>query len=345
MRTPRQAAVRLALLATVVALIIVLIVQAIERPVGGSTVAYKAEFGDVFGLKENADVRLRGVQIGKVTDISVSDGNRALVDFTVLDEYRLRESDRLLVKFQNLTGQRYLELDRGEEGGQEIDPSGLVVNTVDSFDITTVFNGLKPLLREADPAVYNRLATNVAALIEGSESSPTPVMRDIAELASYAEDRSALMSTLLDNFSALNEQLEGRSQNLENILEVFHSIFTPLVTRMTEFLSLTKLGATEMAEVDRTVNLLSRLGLGAPAEHDGFLERNDDFIVRVDEVIPDPETAIDTLSVLPGIFEGVNSLVPRVDESRQCSNGAVQLPIEADVLLQGRPLTICNGGA
>ncbi|MEU5843927.1 MlaD family protein [Rhodococcus sp. NPDC047139] len=345
MRTSRQAAVRLALLATVVALIVVLIVQAIERPVGGSATAYQARFGDVFGLKENADVRLRGVQVGKITDISVSEDNRAIVDFTVLDEYRLRESDRLLVKFQNLTGQRYLELERSDDAGPEIDPANPVLNTVDSFDITTVFNGLKPLLREADPAVYNRLATNVAALIEGSESSPTPVMRDIAELATYAEDRSALMGRLLDNFTALNEQLEGRSENLENILEVFHSIFTPLVTRMTEFLSLTKLGATEMAEVDRTVNLLSQLLLGAPADHPGFLERNDDFIRRVDEVIPDPSTAIDTLSVLPGIFEGINSLVPRVDGSRQCSNGAVQLPIEADVLLQSRPLTICNGGA
>ncbi|MDV2475587.1 MCE family protein [Rhodococcus zopfii] len=338
MRTPRQAAVRLALLATVVALIIVLIVQAIERPVGGSTTAYRAQFGDMFGLRENADVRVRGVQIGKITRISVSDDNRALVDFTVLDDYRLRESDRLLVKFQNLTGQRYLELERSDDGAPELDPAGLVVNTVDSFDITIVFNGLEPLLREADPAVYNRLATNVAALIEGSESSPTPVMQDIAALATYAEDRSALMSTLLDNFTALNAQLEGRSANLENILEVFHSIFTPLVTRMTEFLSLTALGALEMSQIAHTVDLLSRLGLGAT-------DRNDDFIRRVDEVIPDPSTAMRTLSVLPGIFEGIDALVPRVDAARRCSNGTVPLPIGADVLLEGRRLTICNGGA
>lgn len=337
MRTARQAAVWLALLAAVVAMIIVLIVQAIERPVGGSTTAYRAEFGDVFGLKENADVRLRGVQIGKITDISVSDDNQAVVGITVLDDYRLRDTDRLLVKFQNLTGQRYLELERGD-GGNELDPDVLVTNTIDSFDITTVFNGLRPLLREADPAVYNRLAMNVAALIEGSESSPTPVMRDIATLATYAEDRSALMSTLLNNFMSLNEQLEGRSENLENILEVFDSIFEPLVSRMTEFLGLTELGAIEMSQISQTVNLLSRLGLGAT-------DFEDNFISRVDEVIPDAEHALSTLTVLPGIFEGFNSLIPVTNAAHQCSNGTVPLPIGADVLLNGRPLTICNGGA
>ncbi|WP_280503516.1 MlaD family protein [Nocardia farcinica] len=338
MRTPAQAGLRLGLLACVVVAIIVLIVQAIERPVSGSTTTYRAQFGDVFGLKENTDVRLRGVQVGKVVDISVADNSRAVVEFTLLDEYRLRDTDRLAVKFQNLTGQRYLELERSAEDGAEVDPRELVTHTVDSFDITTVFNGLKPLLREADPAVYNRLAVNVAALIDGSEDSITPVMRDIATLASYAEDRSAVMSTILTNLEALSDQLAGRSQNLENILRVFHSIFTPLVTRMGEFMDLVEAGAIEMSEVERTVDALARLGLGAADWHD-------DFTRRVSEVIPDPAIAMRTLSVLPGVLEGVNALIPTEDPRRQCSNGLLPLPITADVLLHGRQLVVCDGGA
>lgn len=338
MRTPRQAALRLALLAVAVSLIITLIVQAIERPVEGHTTAYRAEFGDVFGLQVNTDVRLRGVQVGKVTDIAVSDENRAIVSFTLLDEYQMRTTDRLLVKFQNLTGMRYLELERGDEAGSTLDPDEPVTATVDSFDITTLFNGLKPLLREADPAVYNRLATNMVALIEGSGSGPAPVMRDIAALATYADDRTALMSTILDNLTSLNEQLQGRSENLENILEVFDSIFTPLVTRLGEFLVLVDLGAEEMSQISRTVDLLARLGLGAT-------DRNDDFIRRVDEVIPDPETALKTLSVLPGVLEGINALIPRADPARQCTDGTLPLPVGADVLLQGRQLVVCDGGS
>ena len=336
MTTSRQAAIRLALVFVAVLAIIALIVQAIQRPVDGTTTRYQAVFGDVFGLRENADVRLRGVQVGKITGISLSEDYRAVVDLTLQDDYRLRDSDRLLVKMQNLTGQRYLELELGDAGGTELDPAEPVTNTVDSFDITTVFNGFRPLLRETDPAVYNSLATNVAALVEGSETSPTPVLRDIATLATYAEDRSLLMSQILDNLTSLDDQLRGRSGNLQNMLEVFHSIFTPLVTRLGEFLQLVELGAVEFTQIGETVDLLSRIGLGAT-------DRHDDFIRRTGESYGDPTPVIEAYRRLPGILNGINALIPSSDPALQCSSGGVPVPIEAEILLQGRQLVVCEG--
>ncbi|MET7769489.1 MlaD family protein [Nocardia sp. NPDC005366] len=336
MKTPRQAALRLSLLAAVVVAIIVLVVQAIERPVGGETVAYRAQFGDVFGLQQNADVRLRGVQVGKVTAIELTGDGHALVRFTLLTEYRLREVDRIAVKFQNLTGQRYLALERGATSGMEVASDTVFTNTVDSFDITTVFNGLRPLLREADPAVYNQLATNVAAMIDGSEASMTPVLRDIATLASYADNRTELMTTILGNLQSLSDKLRGRSENLENILRVFHSIFMPIASRMGEFLVLMDKGSLEMTEVTRTADALARLFLGAE-------NVSDDLTRRIGEVIPDSATAVRTLTLLPGLLEGLNKLIPSTDPARQCSNGTVALPITAEVLISGRQLTICNG--
>lgn len=335
MITSRSAAFRLALVLVAVLAIIALIVQAIQRPVDGSTTRYQAVFGDVFGLRENADVRLRGVQVGKITGISLSQDYRAVVDLTIQDDYRLRDSDRLLIKMQNLTGQRYLELELGDPGATELDPAEPVTNTVDSFDITTVFNGLRPLLRETDPAVYNSLATNVAALVEGSETSPTPVLRDIATLATYAEDRSLLMSRILDNLTSLDDQLRGRSGNLQNMLEVFHSIFTPLVTRLGEFLQLVELGAIEFTQIGETVDLLSRIGLGAT-------DRHDDFIRRTGESYGDPTAVIEAYQRLPGILGGINALIPSSDPQLQCSSGGVPVPIEAEVLLEGRQLVVCE---
>ncbi|MFF0501448.1 MlaD family protein [Nocardia aobensis] len=335
MKTPRQAALRLAVLAAVVAVIAVLIVQAIQRPVGGATATYRARFGDVFGLQANGDVRLRGVQIGKITGIDLTPDNRALVTLTVRTDYRLRDTDRLAIKFQNLTGQRYVELVRGHDG-RPLRPDETVTDTLDSFDITTVFNGLRPLLRDADPEVYNRLARTLAAVIDGSSGDLAPVLRDITTLASYAGDRTALLTTIIDNLQSLSDKLGGRSQNLEAMLGVFHSIFMPIASRMSEFLSLMDTGSVELSEVVRLVDSMSLLFLGAR-------DHGDDLTRRIDESIPDTRAAVHSLSLLPGLLDGLARLIPHESTESRCSAGTFPLPITAGVLLSGRQLTICNG--
>ncbi|WP_067898283.1 MlaD family protein [Nocardia vaccinii] len=335
MKTPRQAALRLAVLAAVVVVITMLIVQAVQRPVGGATTTYRARFGDVFGLQVNDDVRLRGVQIGKVTGSTLTPDNRALITFTVRAQYRLRDTDQLAVKFQNLTGQRYLELIRGTDG-RELPADGTVTHTVDSFGITTVFNGLRPLLNDADPAVYNRLARSIAAMIDGSGDDMAPVLRDVATLAGYAKDRTALLKTIIDNLQSVSDRLGGHSRNLDAILQVFHSIFMPIAGRMSEFLSLMNTGSAELTEVVRLVDSLSLIFLGAR-------DHGDDLTRRIDEAIPDTRRAVHALSMLPGLLAGLNRLVPATVSERQCGKGTFQLPLTANVLLAGRQLTICNG--
>ncbi|MFF0492472.1 MlaD family protein [Nocardia sp. NPDC003482] len=336
MKNARRSALRLAVLAVLVGLIVTLIVQAVQRPVGGETRTYHARFADVFGLRNNADVRLRGVQVGKVTGIELGPDATARVTFTLRTEYRLRDTDELAVKFQNLSGQRYLALTQGADG-RTLAPGELVTHTVDSFDITTVFNGLRPLLTEADPAVYNRLARNLTALIEGSGNDMAPVLRDVATLSSYAEDRTALMTAIVDNLQIVSDKLGGRSQNLEAILQVFHSIFMPIASRMDEFLSLMDKGSVELSEVVRLVDSVSLLGLGAR-------DHADDLTRRIDETIPDTREAVRSLSLLPGLLEGLNTMIPAAAPESRCGNGAFPLPVTAAVLLAGRQLTVCNGG-
>ncbi|MFE0748957.1 MlaD family protein [Gordonia sp. NPDC058843] len=336
MKTPRQSAVRLAILGLAAAIIVALMVQAIQRPVAGETVDYEATFGDVFGLTQNADVRMRGVQIGKVTGIELTEDARAEVAFHLQDEHRLRSEDKLAIRFQNLAGQRYVEVIRGDASAPTLPDGATVTETADSFDITTVFNGLRPLLSAADPAVYNRLATNLVALVDGGSDDMAPVLRDISTLTSYATDRTAVMETIVGNLERVSAQIGGRSANLSAILKVFHSIFIPIASRMEEFLSLMDRGSVELSEILRVTDALSLMGLGAE-------NTSDDVTRRIDEVIPDTAAAVRSLSILPGVLGGLNQLIPRANPARACSNGELALPITAGVLMAGRALTVCKG--
>ena len=49
----------------------------------GDTISYSAKFSDVTSLNPGDDVRIRGVRVGQVDELSVVDQNLALVRFSV----------------------------------------------------------------------------------------------------------------------------------------------------------------------------------------------------------------------------------------------------------------------
>lgn len=70
--------------------LLALTVNAMRSPVVGSTRTYTAEFSDVSGLGVNADVRTRGVRVGKVESIDLvpnGDTTIARVSFSLLEPY------------------------------------------------------------------------------------------------------------------------------------------------------------------------------------------------------------------------------------------------------------------
>ena len=89
MRLSRQGIRNLAKMGLAFAIAIVLLIltiNAIRNPVKTTTETYTADFSDVSGLHSNNDVRVRGVQVGKVTSIAVRrEGGRsfARVSFTM----------------------------------------------------------------------------------------------------------------------------------------------------------------------------------------------------------------------------------------------------------------------
>ncbi|MFW0788446.1 MlaD family protein [Gordonia sp. CPCC 205333] len=332
MKTPVASAWRLAVFLLVVLMIVILIVQAINRPVVGGTTAYRAEFTDVFGLRVNSDVRLRGVQVGKVTDIAIVDSRRALVTFDVQNANRPRVDDEIAIKFQNLTGQRYLAINPGKDSAPYAAPDIQFAKTVGSFDITSLFNGLAPIMKEADPAIYNRLARSMIDFIEGggNDGDFSAVLKDVDTLAGYASSRTELLDVILRNMQGVANIVRGRASKLSDMLSIFHAAFTSVSDRIDQATKLVDLGQREFREIARAVNALSLVTLGG----------TDKFTQRVYEVIPDTQEAVRTLRALPAALHGLAAMIPETDA--KCARGSAALPAPVAVLLSGRHLTICK---
>lgn len=320
--------VKLAVAVVVSILLFVLVVAAMRSPVSGETHSYTAEFSDVSGLGSNGDIRTRGVRIGKVESIDLVNRDGATVAevrFTMERAYQLSATTVLSVKYQNLTGVRYVDADFGT-GGDPVERLGLE-NTRPSFDITDLFNGLQPVLATMSTDEINRFSENALAVLQGDGSGLEPMLDDTQKLAELASDREQVISTLTDNLARIADSMGGRSQG---VVEFTRSVSYPIASAMTvldEFAKTASYGPYFLTPIKR---LLDAYGIGPGFDVGGAVTK---AFSSIDE-------AARAFRLLPTSVAGIQILTSA--GAGGCAHGVAQLPTAVDVLLNGSEVVLCN---
>ena len=109
MRSVTKSLVWLTIFTAVAVVCTLIVLTALRSPVTGAVTRYTAAFSDVSGLYAGDDVRISGVQVGKVESIRL-DGRIAKVDFTAQEDHPVFANTVAAVRYQTLVGQRYVEL-------------------------------------------------------------------------------------------------------------------------------------------------------------------------------------------------------------------------------------------
>lgn len=323
-------ALKLGALVVVTAAFFVLVVNAMRNPVEGAQDTYTAEFTDVSGLHVNGDVRSLGMRIGKVQSIDLNTGPSgaiAKVSFTMNKSMALNTTSLLAIKYESLTGIRYLDVQEGESGGAPVTfvPAS---RTKPSFDITVLFNGLEPVLSTMRTADVNAFAANAIALIQGDGSGLEPMLDSTQKLMEYAKDRQQVISDLVANMSRISDSMGGRSGY---VMDFLHAIEMPINNAMAvldKFQTTAVTGPALMGPIDRVVT-----DLGFSADQDW-----DRMIGKYFHTVSD---ALKTLEVLPAAVSGLLSSRADAGTSKNCSRGRAQLPASVKVLINGSGVVLC----
>ncbi|MEU8899276.1 MCE family protein [Nocardia sp. NPDC048505] len=332
----RAILVRLTLFTAVVLALLLVIVNAISRPIEGETASYSAEFTDASGLKTGDDVRMFGVGVGKVSAIELR-GDRARVRFTVRSERPLYDSSVPAIRYQTLTGQRYVDIRQPDAPGPLL-PAGAtigVADTVPSFDITQLFNGLQPVIQEFSPGALNQFTESMVAVIEGNGAGIGPALDSIEKLSRYTTDRQAVISTIVANLHAISTQIGGKSPHLVTLLRGIAEVFTAFRAKLDGLLDFAAVAPTALGPLNR---LMATLGFTESA--------NPDLYTDLMLLFPDPQAAADAIGKLPGLLQALSNLLPPAQPgqvSLTCSRGAAELPQVLSVLVAGQRVAICNG--
>ncbi|GAB5015256.1 hypothetical protein MAHJHV65_18730 [Mycobacterium avium subsp. hominissuis] len=329
----RSALWRFVIVSIVSALLLLVIVNAIKQPVGAATRTYNAEFTDVSGLSDGADVRVRGVAVGKVEAIELkrSAGRSvAAVRLTMDKRFSIVPPSRLAVRYQALTGLRYIDVRNAAEGNTA---ENLITNvpttmTQPSFDITVLFNGLQPVLATLSPEEINTFTDNALAFLEGDGNGLGPMLDSINRLSAFVADRQQVVSTIVRNLATLAEDTQGRSQYLTKILDEVELPVNQLLQVIDEFRKAQIAGSAFTRAVLR---LLAAIGVRPGIDINTALDRS----------FTNVYTSIEALKRTPVIWDNIPP-PPEDGGPVPCSHGRAQLPEAMDVLIQGQRVVLCK---
>ncbi|HSV41197.1 MAG TPA: MCE family protein, partial [Nocardioidaceae bacterium] len=188
--------------------------------VAGKLLNYSAIFTDVSGLRAGDNVRVSGVQVGKVTSIEV-EGRQARVEFTLRESQPLLDTTELVMRYQNLLGQRYLSLVQGPKRGPQLPENAVVpiTRTDPGFDLTGLLNGFRPLFDVLKPEDVNQLSRTVIQVLQGEGGTVEELLSQTTQLTNFLADRDAIIGEVITNLTPVLRNLNGQGDAINTTVD------------------------------------------------------------------------------------------------------------------------------
>jgi phospholipid/cholesterol/gamma-HCH transport system substrate-binding protein len=197
---------------------------------GGSTSAYSAVFSDSSSLKAGDSVRVAGVRVGTVDDVTLRADNTVLVSFNADDDVVLTTGTRAAVRYLNLVGDRYLEL-LDSPGSTRVMPRGSQLpmdRTQPALDLDLLLGGLKPVIRGLDPKDVNALTTALLQIFQGQGDTIQSLLTKTSSFSKTLADNNGALEQLVDNLDKVLATLGEEGQRFSGALDRFERLTSEL---------------------------------------------------------------------------------------------------------------------
>lgn len=185
-------------------------------------IPYKTYLGSTTGLKVGDSVRLAGVDVGKITDISL-EGDKVRVDFRVSEGTKIKADSVATIRLTNLLGGQFLGVSFGSPEA-EILPAGSTVKSRDIANIDIIVDNVSDLTKDAKQLItdLNRNQNEVfGKLTSVLDENREDLRESLDHLSSITEkmDRGDGSLALLLNDKALYNNARDMTADLKGISE------------------------------------------------------------------------------------------------------------------------------
>ncbi len=214
-----------------VAIIIALVVAVFSYdriPFIKGTTDHSAYFAEAAGIKPGSDVRVSGLGVGRVSDISL-EGTKVLIDFTVRDGVDLGDRTEAAIKTETVLGTKYLELTpRGD--GTLIGPIPLE-RSRSPYDLTDALGDLTTTISGLDTAQLSSALTTMADTFRDTPPQLRLALQGVARFSDTLNTRDAKLRDLLADAKKVTGVLAKRSDQIAQLVANANALLVELVAQ------------------------------------------------------------------------------------------------------------------
>jgi len=232
----RGTLIKLGIVSTILGLCTVLLIVVFGQLRFQRFNSYEAEFSNGSGLKAGQFVRAGGVEVGKVKKVTLSEnGQRVTVTLNVDKNLPLYQSSGAQIRYANLIGERYVNLDRGTGDGADkvLPPGGLIplARTQPALDLDALIGGFKPLFKALDPEKVNNIATSLVTVFQGQGGTVASILSQTAQLTATIADRDQAIGEVITNLNTVLGTVNRHQREFDSTISNLEILITGLKNR------------------------------------------------------------------------------------------------------------------
>jgi phospholipid/cholesterol/gamma-HCH transport system substrate-binding protein len=213
---------------TVLIALVVAIFSYDRIPLIKGTRDYSAYFAESGGIKAGSEVRVSGMEVGRVSGIRL-DGARVQVDFTVAKGIELGERTEAAIKTETVLGSKFLDLTSRGEGAL----SGPIPleRTRSPYDLADALGDLTTTISGLDTVALSEALTTLADTFAETPDDLRIALRGVARFSDTLGARDAKLRDLLADANAVTGVLATRSDQIARLVAGANALLAELLTQ------------------------------------------------------------------------------------------------------------------
>ena len=201
---------------------------------GGYTVT--AEMSRSYNLFPGSPVRVAGIDVGRIADVSVPEGSQSVqVELRIDGDVELPEDSEAIVVPETLIGERYVQLSP-YDGGPTLEEGAVIPleRTLVPYEFDEVLENLNQFVGGLEEEEVGRFVSNFAEVLDGQGDQLGRTIDQAHEAVGVLKDNDQELIDVASRLADLNATLATRDQQLGQIIQDFDTLATSLVDDRTD---------------------------------------------------------------------------------------------------------------